>query len=795
MSSNLQFVDTLPDGLAPPPRFDAAAYPRTYRPSLFMRLGVAASSLIFAAGTGWLIGRATDWRPSGVHLAIVVSIFAFMLLGVVDHVRGRLVLHADRLVRVSAFGTRELRLADIASWRILESQYVKFIVLQPREGLGRAIKIPLRFRRDAAWTAWFGRIRSPDDEGRKASLARVLGDEELGMRPDDRVHALLRVRLFARVAMFGIYAVGIWAIYAWRYVEPVVAFCLALPVVAFVLAGARPMLLTLQEPRRSDVRASLWLALLVAALVPLAALARLLDFASVVPLIAPAVVLGALASACALAADPTVRERKAAVVAIVIPMMLYGAGLAAWLNHALPPLHATRAVVTVTGTRVDRASRGGTFFEVWVSPAPTVFDWHQMNVPGTVWASLHVGASACLDERRGLLGATEATIRPCAETASPQAAARAWLASGAPAPSARMPLVQRLVDGDWEEVDRSLEDVQRRFEDGSATEADLERAFYAMETADPAVDAPLATWLAQRPRSYAAHLVAAMHAQLGGDRLRDGGYVAKNSPELNAEALEARARSELDIATRLTRLPVMAIEFDSAYLPTRGGITEVELMKRAVAIYPGDWIVRRLVLKHRPLCACTRTSGTAEAAMNDVLATHPSREVLARVEAERDYERGLSASQQDDAATASSFFEKALASGGSMHDRYRAAVELGFLDLNRARPEDAVALAQRAIEWVPENARAYLLLGVAYEREHRPADALAAYVASAARGGIDAQVNAGVLLLQPGMGVTADPLGAGRRLEIAAESGNDRARQVLRQHPELIPDQGLQAAR
>jgi hypothetical protein len=227
------------------------------------------------------------------------------------------------------------------------------------------------------------------------------------------MRALTRAQRFGKFALWGVYIAGLWTIYASRYAEQVVAAFLFLPVAVLWFAGARPTLLTLQEPRRSDVRISLWPALVMGAVAPTVVAAKTLVIASIFPLIAPAVVIGIAATVWALIADPTVRERKAAVAGVVIPLILYGGALGVWLNHVLPPLRDTHAVVTVTGTRVIHPSRGGPIFRVSIGPAATVVAWRELEVPRSTWEHLQVGSLACLDERRGALGVTEATVSPC----------------------------------------------------------------------------------------------------------------------------------------------------------------------------------------------------------------------------------------------------------------------------------------------------------------------------------------------------------------------------------------------
>jgi len=403
----------------PPPAFDPKTYPRTYRPRPAWMVFGAAAVAIFAGMSVWIFLGKSQWNTPWLDIGVPAALLLFAMLAVVDLVRTRFVLHIDRIEQVGVFGSRELSVQDIESWRLLDTQYVKHIRLQAAQGAGRSMKIALTFKADVPWAAWLGRLRSADEEGRQAALARVLGDDELGMLPGDRLRVLSQAQRLGKFAVWGVYIAGMWAIYASKYTEQVVTAFLCLPVAALLLAGVRPTLLTLQEPRRSDVRVSLWPAMVMGAIAPMAVAIKTLAIASAVSLIAPAVIVGVAATAWALIADPTVRERKAAVAGIAIPMILYGGALVVWLNHILPPLQETRAVVTVTGIRVSHPSRGGQIFRVSIGPAATTVAWHELEVPRSTWEHLQAGSLACLDERRGMLGVTEATVGPCPDVRLP----------------------------------------------------------------------------------------------------------------------------------------------------------------------------------------------------------------------------------------------------------------------------------------------------------------------------------------------------------------------------------------
>ncbi len=226
----------------------------------------------------------------------------------------------------------------------------------------------------------------------------------------DMISRARSIAIWPGVAMVALMA---WTAFAWSFLEPGVALCLLLPPAALLLAGRWPTLLTLWGGRNTDIRLSLSVALIAGVIVPIEVPLKILNFANLPVLVLPASAIGALATAWAMKTDPALRKRALDATKVAVWLVLYGGALAFWLNHALPPLEEHCTVVTVTDLGKNREHKGFTTFHARATSGPMTERWDDYRVPHDVWERLQVGAPACITERRGLFGVTEAAISAC----------------------------------------------------------------------------------------------------------------------------------------------------------------------------------------------------------------------------------------------------------------------------------------------------------------------------------------------------------------------------------------------
>lgn len=229
----------------------------------------------------------------------------------------------------------------------------------------------------------------------------------------ERLDAISRARGIAIGLGVAMVALMAWTALSSTLLMPGVAACLLLPPAALVLVARWPALLTLWARHNTDIRLSLAIALITGVVVPIEVALKRLNVENLPMLVLPALVIGGSATAWALNNDPALGKRMGDAAAVAACLVMHAGALVLWLNHVLPPLEKRRTVVAVTDLGQNREHKGFTTFLVRTTTASTMADWEDYRVPHDVWKRLQVGAPACVDERRGLFGVTEAAISTC----------------------------------------------------------------------------------------------------------------------------------------------------------------------------------------------------------------------------------------------------------------------------------------------------------------------------------------------------------------------------------------------
>ena len=772
-------MDTTP-GMAATAALDPSRYPRTYRYDLASRCVLGTMGVAFVALSAFM---ARGSRPDQlVATVLIVGMTGGLGLWLVAAAwRTRAILSERGIDYRGAVLARSVPLADIAGWRRTPGQQ-RGIQFDLKPGAGRRLRITSDLKRDADWDAWFARLPDLDAAERAASRAQVLGDTTLGATPQDVAPKLDRVIAFSRVAMWLAAATAVSLQFEpWLWDRHVIlATALCIPLLALLAALLLPGLVTLSANRNiNDVRPSMLGVMLLPSMALGAYLWNHANLARCQPLVAPALACGLLGLLLAVRRDPTLRQRAGDALLAFACIGVYGGVATAWIDIAADVRAAPGQRVAVVGTYTDK----GPVWRVRLGPAPTPTDWATIDVPRHRFFELQVGDVACLREHPGLLGMPWAELQACADAAgrTPEQAAHHWLAHVARPASQRPPLAQALVDGDWRRVDATLNDLQKRFEAGDATEVDVEQAFIPLYNVEPALDAPLADWLARAPGSYAARVAMALHTERQIEWLSGAGFDARRSPAFNWEERTAFALAQVDAAMALSRRPALALM--SKYRLTPRSWQQVDdWTRRMVAIDPEDVSMRREMLVRHPVCPC-HGQAPADPAMAALLGGHPSQRVRDTLSALRLLQRGVDAGETPQAIA---LYRQALALHPYPQDAYEAHIAIGSALGTARRLDEAVDELKAAIATLPGNRHAHEVLGWVYEQQGRKPEALAEFLVDAERGQSWAQMRAGSFLLTPEPGVTEDRRAGASWMREAANQGEKRAREILRSHPDLM---------
>lgn len=774
--------DANPAAAAP---FEPGSYPRTYRFPVGVRLLLAVMAIAVVA-VGAFIALHTGVRANDLTGVWILNgiLFAVAAWLVVMGLRTRLVLHADSLDHRGAFVSRRIAFAQILGRRRVHNSR-RGTMIVPRPGNGRPFAVSGDIQRDAHFDAWFARLPDLDAAEHAASLAQVLDDRTLGATPRDVGERLARARSLALIGVI----VGVLALVELQcaplfWDNPIdVTLAICIPVLALLAAGLARGLVTLtpMHPSRNDARPSLFPMILLPSIGVLARLAAESNFNEWRLIVLPSLAGGALLAACAMAIDAGLRRRVGTALGTLAGMGVFVAAAIVWLDVRVDTNAAAPARVAV----VDREAARKAGAAIRLGPAPTPYDWRFVRVSPATLRDLQVGDIACLTEHPGLFHLRWAELHRCAgdPPIKPEQAAHHWLAHVERPASQRPPLAQQLVDGDWQAVDAALNGLQKRFEAGEATAVDVEQAFIPLYNVEPALDAPLADWLAHAPDSWAAHVAMALHTERQIEWLAGAGFDERNSPKFNWQERTRFALTHAEASMRLSSRPALSLM--ATYRLTAHRWTDhPDWVARMVAIDPEDVSMRREYLIQRPICPC-RGQAPADPAMAELLKANPSQRVRDTLAAYRLSERGVDAGNTPQAIA---LHTQALALHPYPQDAYTAHIDIAVALIEQHRLDEAATQLQAAIGTLPGNRHAHEELGYVYELQNRKPQALAEFLVDAERGQSWSQMRVGSFMLTPELGVPLDRKTGAFWMRRAADNGEALARDILRRHPELMAE-------
>jgi len=166
------------------PSFNPLLYPRSYKPSTGYLLFLGSASCLCAAGgiAGMLyFGTGHEIKSSREEFILVGLSALFLLLGIFlmgSVLTSRLILTADSIELKYLVSSKLFRRSDVAGFRILPTQYIPTLVLQPsppsrKNSKSRCISGPTRRSRigSSTFQIWIAKIsRNPKPSSKPPPL-------------------------------------------------------------------------------------------------------------------------------------------------------------------------------------------------------------------------------------------------------------------------------------------------------------------------------------------------------------------------------------------------------------------------------------------------------------------------------------------------------------------------------------------------------------------------------------------------------------------------------------------------
>jgi hypothetical protein len=390
-----------------PPVFNPTLYPRTYKASTgyLLFLGVA-SFLCALGGIAGIIYFGTGHEMTSVRsesiLVVLCSLFLLLGIYLISAVlTSRLILGPDFIEVKDFLSSKLLRRSAIAGYRILPTQYISTLVLQPKAAGLKKLKIPLFFRTDGAFGEWFIGIPNLDSEDLGQSMAEL---EAVVARDTPGIDATEeRIAAAYRTVKILNWAAGIASGWAWIYPNPYPLSMLAvgaLPLIAIVLL-ARSHGLYQIEGRRNDARPSLAVAFILPSCILAFRAIQDLHFLEWKPLLLATLALAAVLTIFLLQSDPHFHNRAVAAVSLFFigTMFCYGAiaQFDVLADHSAPASYQPE----VLGKRADNGRT--TTYYLRVAPWGPRHDSDEIAVSRSLYAAITPGQSVSIHLYSGAL--------------------------------------------------------------------------------------------------------------------------------------------------------------------------------------------------------------------------------------------------------------------------------------------------------------------------------------------------------------------------------------------------------
>lgn len=188
-----------------------------FRPSLFVRVLL---SLIMSVGAIALLGLAL-WQFSllGIHLLAGIglagiAVFCGFLAVYLFKSRIEIWPTEIRYVGVGIFKTKVLPLDAIEGFRILPTQYVKTLVLVPKNRPFKKMSISLSLERQAELLAWMEQnLTNLDKAEYEKELVEIYQNNELGASPEEKAASYKQAQKWCKLVNGAATGVGLWAMF------------------------------------------------------------------------------------------------------------------------------------------------------------------------------------------------------------------------------------------------------------------------------------------------------------------------------------------------------------------------------------------------------------------------------------------------------------------------------------------------------------------------------------------------------------------------------------------------------
>jgi hypothetical protein len=387
-----------------------------YRIKVWQRWLLVLLAVGMAGGAAFFALVAKDASAGFLEAIMVLFFLGGGLYLAAYALRSRLVLDGSRIEVRGVFKESTADLSQIEGFRNISTRNGSYTLLYLKEGRGK-ITISQSFGTDDNYRAWFQKITDLDARDRDAILAEISQNAELGSTPEERLSALKQAKIRSYVAT----AVALAAAIALNvgpapYRLPS-AIVLALSPLAVLLLNQRSPLLYKLGGKKSDPRAELFFALLVAGFGMLFPTFEY-EILSIQPLL---LLIGLVALAYIAAFFNSARKNSStagALIGLLFVAGIYSYSLVVLTNTLMDRSKPTTYIVPVTGKHTT--SGKSTTYYLELAPWGPIDHSNEISVASDFYNEMQTGDQVCLGLHAGRLHAAWYQLAECPAQSAPE---------------------------------------------------------------------------------------------------------------------------------------------------------------------------------------------------------------------------------------------------------------------------------------------------------------------------------------------------------------------------------------
>lgn len=236
---------------------------KTYKMSKGWAIFIYVAAPLLMALFGWILimpffsTPADEINPKVYWVLAPMSLgmMAFMVVALIDTIKGKFVIDQDKVFTVSTFVSRQLMFDEIKGYRITD----QYIFIEPKNEHKKRIKISTYLGKTDEIVAWLSQ-HYPDLDVLQADQEEkeILNNKDYGWTSEQRAERLAKAHQVAKILNWTGGLVGAWTLFLARPYEYAIMASIAVPILCIIALKYFNGLIRADEKKHSAYPSIFW---------------------------------------------------------------------------------------------------------------------------------------------------------------------------------------------------------------------------------------------------------------------------------------------------------------------------------------------------------------------------------------------------------------------------------------------------------------------------------------------------------------------------------------------------------